>query len=490
MGYRGKHRKPLNRAKARTVTLALAVASSCLAVPLTTTTAAHSTMPTFDYQRAAWLQASDITINPPGPKPGEAVAPAVNRGYVITGNQLQRFNITATPEGQQELATFVARIKHYQGITLDATTYNVFATPPIIYIDFDDLAGDLSRLVTSAQALVARYTDPETLNQLVEDIKQQLPKIQHDEPGVPDTSGIVALANNVVVLATGLITNPPVTPPAVTLPTVEELAAEVARLTAAVDALLVSLGFETVAQMSEDPTHAAPVGTDIVSNTLDGTLGDVVILPIGTSVAEVSAVWHESMLKVSTVIVDTPLAPAGSLILTGSDQVPEGEPGWAPAGPTHCYDRKSNNTAWYDPCRAWHTLSKDGDPNRKTWAHKQWGTAKSKGSFSLDRFEVKAWRKAGTPDQDWLDWSPRADADHGNCSSGTIGVNVNSFYLEHTANQCDEWDIHKGAEPADFANLWRGTAWRKERDVAAMKSTSTPNGYSPTNYVRYDYYAY
>lgn len=120
MGYRGRHRKPPRRAKARAVTLALAVSSISLVVPVATTSGARANTLLSVEGLPAWAFASDIIVNPPGPKPGEAVAPAVSRGYVITGDHLARFNVTATREGQQELAAFVARIKDNYGLSLDA----------------------------------------------------------------------------------------------------------------------------------------------------------------------------------------------------------------------------------------------------------------------------------------------------------------------------------------------------------------------------------
>lgn len=517
--YRGKHRRPLNRTKARVVTLTLALASSTLAVPLTTTTAAHGSTPIFDYDRAAWLQAADLSINPIGPKPGEAIAPAVARGYVITGDQLARFDITATPEGQQELAAFVARIKKNYDLALDAKAYSVFATPPIIYLNYDELAGNLDQLVALAQSAIQHATDPKTLAAIEQEIEDQSIEIQGDDPvegaasllnyatnpdtleglkqtiqdqgikiqgtdPVADGFAILDLATDLVGVIQGYINNPPVT-----APTTGELVETVNQLTLMVGALMTNLGFEAPGQMAEDPTHVAPVGTDIVSSTLDGTLGDAVILPIGVGVAEVSAAWDEGTMKVSTVVEDTPLAPATPLLQTGADQVPDNnEPAWSPAG-GGCYDRRSNNTAWYDVCRSWHHLAKDGDSNRETWGHKQWGTAKSKSIWNLTHFEVKSWRKTGTPDQDWLDWSPRADSIYGHCQTRTIAVKVNAASLEQSSEQCEEWDIDKGAQPADFANTWWGNINRHERDVASVKSTSTPNGYRPVNMVRYDYYA-
>lgn len=483
MAYRGKHGKPTNRAKARFITIALAMASSTLAVPLTTTTVAKATDLRSIEGLPAWAMAPDITVNPPGPGPGQAVAPAVNRGYVITGDQLQRFNITATPEGQQEIQAFVESIKQAQGITLDAKAYNAFATPPIIYLSFDDLAGKLARLVASAQAVVTHASDPATLNVLLTTIEEQMPVIHHHEPTVPDLSGVAALVNNVVALAADLINNPPVTPP-----TTGELVAMVDQLTLMVDALLANLGFETSAQIAEDPTHVAPVGTDPVNSVYDGVLGDVLVLPVGAGLGTVAAAWDDGVMQMTTILETTPLASLSPMVGSLTQYGP-GDAQWDPAGGQGCARRKSNNTAWYDTCQWWYHLAKDGNADRQTWSLMHYGTGKSKGAWKLNSLEVRSWRKTGTPDQDWIDWSPRADEDHGNCSSSTVGVNVNAAYLEHTSTHCDLWNIDKGAEPADFANVWMGNVRRSEREVAGLIATNTPNNYVPVDYIRYDYYA-
>jgi hypothetical protein len=389
MRYRTTNRRFRSRATLRAGVLAAALAGTTLAAPLTPTHAEDPAVFTFvGYERPAWLLASDIAVNPPGPQPGEATAPAVERGYVITGDQLSRFDITATAQGQQELAAFVARIAHYNdGLQLDARTYRVYATPSI-------------NLARQAEAV--------------------------------------------------------------------KLAAE---------------------EAAEDPVHAVPVGTDALNPLFEGPLADVVILPFGTGVGEISAAWDEAELKVTTILSDTPAEPVAPLVTGVLQQKPEYDETWEAAGPTHCYDRKQNNTAWFDPCRSWHILHKDGDPHRTSWGHKQWGTAKSKSIWYLTNFEVKAWPARESAHQAWLDWAPGADEERGNCTTTTVGAEVNGFMLEKSTQHCDEWDITKYEKGGDFVNDWRGRARRSERRVAAVKATATANGYSPTNAVRYDYYA-
>lgn len=162
---------------------------------------------------------------------------------------------------------------------------------------------------------------------------------------------------------------------------------------------------------------------------------------------------------------------------------------WTPAG-GFCWERKQNNTAWFDPCHKWFHRTDDGNPYRSTYALTQYGTGKSKGIYELDELEVQSWRKTGTPDQDWEDWSPRSDMEVGHCETKTVGVNVAAAYIEKSATLCETWDIHKGEDPADFATRWRGDVSRSERETAMFIATSVPNGYAPHDIVDYDYYAW
>lgn len=497
MGYRGKHRRPTSRATLRIITSVLALSGSTLAVPLTVTPPARADV-TLAEALPIWLNVSDITVNPPGPKPGEAIAPAVARGYVITADQLAKYDVTATLEGQQELRDFIASTQETHGVVLDGKAYNIFATPPIVYVDFDNLAENLNQLVGVAQSAIQQATDPATLEQIKQEIEGKSIEIQGDDPAEgavalvnyvtnPDTLAglkqtirehgikiqgtdpvaegfaVLDLATSLVGIVQGYIDNPPVTPP-----TTGELVAIVNQLTSTVEALVTSLGFPGTTEIAGDPTHAAPAGTDTVTDAYDGVLGDVLILPAGVGVGAVAAAWEDGMLKVTTLLETTPF---GSTLAPVTNTVADAGPGqaqWDPAGGLGCMRRKSNNTAWYDPCQWWYELAKDGNGSRRTWGLEHYGTAKS---------------------QDWVDWSPRSDDDAGHCTTTTVGVNVNSAYLEQSAQHCEQWDIDKGSEPADFANTWKGRVNRHEREVAAIVSTNTPNGYTPTDYVRYDYYA-
>lgn len=340
---------------------------------------------------------------------------------------------------------------------------------------------------------MTHLTDPGTLAELRDQIEAQMPTIHHDDltvPNLPDLDGITALVNNLLLMVTDLLSDPPVTPP-----TVDELTGTVARLVSVIDAALVSLGFPGTTEMSEDPEAAAPVGVGDAEALVvedESGLGSVVVLPVGTTEATISAAWDEGMLKVSTIVATTPVVggPVAGGLAALPDPIAHDE--WRPAGGLGCMERKQNNTAWYDPCSWWYEHMDDGNSGRWTWGLVQYGTGKSKSAWLLTSLEVQSWRKNGTPDQDWIKWSPDSDQDTGGCTGATAGVNVKAAYLEVSKTLCEQWDIHKGEQPADFANRWRSgfhSINRKERATASVIATDTPNGYLPYDMVSFDYYA-
>jgi hypothetical protein len=387
-----------------TLTVATGLLGGLLAAPASPARAEVAPLPIAAFtvtDRPDWLTASDIAVNPPGVIPGTTEVPPVERGYVITGDQLDRFEITGTAVAVAELHALVERQQALNpGLPmLDISGYRVFVTPPI------NAVRDVEPLEVDTQPSMG-----------------ELPFNPEDSPD----------------------------------------------------------------DIVDDVAHAGP-GTDVVTDQIEGTLGDVFILPVAVGVGEVAAAFDEGYIKVTTALQESPVgAPLTPVTNTLAGRA-ESDPQWSQYS-RQCYHRKSNNTAWYDPCYSYATLAKDGDPNRTAWSHTQWGTAKSKSTWVLDRFMVKT-RARETPNQRWLDWSPEADTDKGNCSTTTVGVNVNSAYMEHSTQQCDRWDISKENPDVEFSNWWRGSAWRKERNVAAMTSASLPNRQIPYDYSRYDYYA-
>ena len=244
------------------------------------------------------------------------------------------------------------------------------------------------------------------------------------------------------------------------------------------------------------PIDTAPVD-DLTEG--DGPLSSALVVPAcAPRPSLVGAVLDRNGIVVKTTVAVTPGignasvpcdVPQPSRMVSNAQDPTDDSDAWTPTN-GYCWPRKQNNTAWFDPCYWFYHRTNDGIPDRDTYALAQWGTGKSKSIWYLDSLEVQSWRQKGTPDQDWMDWSPRSDQDAGNCRSTAVGVNVAAAYIEKSATLCDKWDIHKGAEPADFANRWHGDAHRSERETAMFIATSVPNGYTPHDLVEYDYYAY
>lgn len=479
MPYHARHRRPLSRGRVRAVTLAAALSASTLAAPLTQQPA-HAGLLTIEGV-PSWLLTPNVVVNPPGPKPGAAIAPIVEHGYAITTDQLATYDITATVEGQQELRAFIAE-EQRNGNNVDAATYRVYATPPIRDAQVAGAAKVYVGILDSLESSLDRSL------QMIIDTGNYVLDWAEDFRAVADQAIENDRLDKLVVDLQALLDSVPapgtIEPPD-TQPYIDQLIAIVNSLD--INSVLYSLGMPSKEEIIEDPLVALPIGGDPVTDVTDGLLGDVVILPVGVGMRTVGASWDEGMLKVTTILRDTPVAPQVAI-----DMVPRptnNDPQWDPASDRYCYPRKSNNTAWYNPCRQWYTLAKDGNPDRTSWNHLQFGTAKSKGIWNMTKFEVKAWPVKDSAYQYWLEWSPEADEDHGHCSSGTVGVNVNAAYVEYASQHCDEWDISLGSIGGDFSNSWRGNTNRSERNVAAMKATSVANGKTPNNYVRYDYYA-
>ncbi len=252
----------------------------------------------------------------------------------------------------------------------------------------------------------------------------------------------------------------------------------------------------------QNPRDLVPGDTALIDSLFEdgGPLGSSLVVPGCATIELVGAVELENnSIYVKTLLSSAPNVPSAQSSQPGCDiqnplevmgvDGPGDTDEWTPAGGLGCLERKQNNTAWFDPCSWWYHRTDDGIADRDTFGLEQYGTGKSKGVWTLDILEVQSWRKSGTADQDWVAWNPRADIDQGNCTTTTVGVNVNSAYLEQSAQICDKWDVDKKDEPADFANRWRGNAHRSERDTAMIIATSVPNGHSPHDYVDFDYYA-
>jgi hypothetical protein len=219
----------------------------------------------------------------------------------------------------------------------------------------------------------------------------------------------------------------------------------------------------------------------------DGPMSSVLIVPTGTRVDLVGAVFEAGQLHAKTAVTTTSggRAPQDGRMhaMSASDSAT-----FTRDGGLGCLERKQNNTAWYDPCQEFYVLDNDGDLARGYWASEMRGTGKGKSLWTLNSLQVSSRRADGTPQQEWVDWDPGADAEFG-CRPQTVTVGYAGASVDITQQHCEVWDINKGEEAADFANWWRGHQRRKERETAAMTLTKLHNGDLPTLSLSFDYYA-
>jgi hypothetical protein len=545
--------------------LALTAGALIAPVALAPLSDAHATVGEFDpAEVSAWLLTPHVVRNPPAPSPGLAVAPPVSKGFLITGNALPRYDVTATALAQQEIQAFVGRTAHHYGLRLDPAQFRVYATPHITArpdraananlaelvrsitsaddarnvptVQFQSLLdvvlklrdrqtapADTEPLVTATRTALdamqpmSRKADAEALASIAQLLTGALPNPSSTAAGVyaaldvydgRDLAGTVEAIQQTVAgfdaltkvqdaltvadpalaeVRAALDTIGPLPDPA---PVLAELAAIVSKVD--VDALLATAGMPTADEIVSDPSHAPPAGEDAAVDAYGGVLGDVTVLPYGTDVSAVGAAFDDGIYKVETTLRTTPLegttGPAAGLIAGDLQQSGKGD--WSQAGGIGCFGQK-NSASWYDPCSWWWTLAKDGNPDRWTYDLQQWGTAKGKGKQRLHHFEALSWRKKGTPDQDWLDWGPRSDTERDPCHTDAVGFSASyqgaGASFEDWRTHCEEWDIDHDFGKVLHGNTWRGLVKGHEREVGMNSATSTPNGYTPTDYVRFGY---
>jgi hypothetical protein len=219
----------------------------------------------------------------------------------------------------------------------------------------------------------------------------------------------------------------------------------------------------------------------------DGPLGDVLVVPRGTQVNLVGAVFEDGQLHAKTQLTATGAAPRQHRRFQAVAD-PSASAQFQRAGGIGCVERKQNNTAWYDPCQDFWLHQNDGDPNAQYWASQMRGTGKGKSVWTLNSLEVSSRRTEGSAPQEWVDWDPGADANT-NCRNQTISVSYAGAGVSFDKQHCEMWDIDKDQDGADFANWWRGHVRRKERETGALTLTRLANGDVPVLRVDFDYYA-
>ncbi|HEX8770049.1 MAG TPA: hypothetical protein VF711_04700, partial [Acidimicrobiales bacterium] len=443
MTYHARHRQVADvRRRARTAAGVAALTASLLVVPVVTTTPSEvhaDTVATVSEAWPQWLKAHDIAINPAGPKAGDVDAPAVLRGYAITGDALAKYDITATLAGQREVAEFTQRLQTTAGaVAVSPTGYRVYSLPPIDLAVIADALKEAGTLVAWLQttnppdlgtddlaALLQQATT--ALDTAIETARKQQVYVEGTDDvnaalGLVVGAAGLALSKVEDALATVRNADPDPTVAAVRA-AVDYALATVQQIN--VDALMESLGLSGPTEIGTNPVGAAPVGPgDLLALVTEGDngIGDVLVLPTGATVELVGAAWDEGMLRVTTVLSAHPtLAAIGHSLPQQPAQSDELGEQWRPAGGFGCVSRKSNNTAWYDPCSFFYEHSADGNNDRQTWGLVQFGTGKSKGTWLLRNLEVRSWPVKDTASQAWMNWAPGADTDAGNCVTTTAG---------------------------------------------------------------------
>jgi len=220
-----------------------------------------------------------------------------------------------------------------------------------------------------------------------------------------------------------------------------------------------------------------------------GPLASVLVVPTGTVVEFVGAVWDGGQLHMKTTVSAAGRsAGAGGGSGFSAMASPTDSAHWQRAGGVTCLEMKENSTAHYSPCQWFHKMINDGDSNHDYWASEMYGTGKSHSIWRLTGLEVDSRRKGGTVAQEWVDWDPGADGKQ-NCASQTVSVSYAGVGVSIDKQHCELWDIDKGREALDMSNWWRGDVWRSERESAAMTLTRTKAGEVPHGTFDFDYYA-
>jgi hypothetical protein len=216
----------------------------------------------------------------------------------------------------------------------------------------------------------------------------------------------------------------------------------------------------------------------------DGPLPSALIVPKGTAVDLIGDLYDDSGLHVVTILSAAPRPVEVRGMAAPSDSLE-----WTLAGGLGCTDRKSNNTARYDPCQFFYWLSgEDSDPDHQFLGQMLHGTGKSKGLWVLKELELQSYPEEGTAPQRWVDWDPKTDLDT-KCSTTTVSVEVRGVGLSTEQQRCEKWDIEKGETAGDFANRWKGSVRRGDRATAMATATQVANGDLPRYRFEFDYYA-
>lgn len=148
-----------------------------------------------------------------------------------------------------------------------------------------------------------------------------------------------------------------------------------------------------------------------------------------------------------------------------------------------------NNTGWMETC-----YERFRSSSTVTWASKKQylnvlvvdATHKSKSVWKMYKARIRA--NPNQADISQVKRDPSADADHGNCGSGSLGVTVSGVTVTGNFKKCDKWDVGwSGTGQMD--NTWFGSAVRSERNVGMIVAVARPSSGDATWALRSDFWA-
>lgn len=151
--------------------------------------------------------------------------------------------------------------------------------------------------------------------------------------------------------------------------------------------------------------------------------------------------------------------------------------------------RVENSTGWMDTC-----FYRYRSKNTISWAGKRQymsvlaveSTHKSKGAYLMHKARIRANPRQNVAQ---VKRSPSADANHGNCKSGSIGITAGGLGVSANVEKCDKWDVG-WSKNGQMDNTWFGRAYRSERNVAMMIAVARTSKADATWSLKSDFWTY
>ncbi|MDD5190170.1 MAG: hypothetical protein PHE50_03910 [Dehalococcoidales bacterium] len=203
---------------------------------------------------------------------------------------------------------------------------------------------------------------------------------------------------------------------------------------------------------------------------------EFLVAPADANISLEAEMQSDGSIKI-TPIVDTPKENQMTGIASNSGGRVLTDYGWELVG-SQAFSRFENSTGWIDHAYMLDHLTGESDPNYDYYSLHHYATAKSKGIFILRFASLECAKTASSSTMYWVDWCPRSDQTWNNPTSYTLSVTAGGYGLSYNHTGQDTWDITKYEEAGKFKNIWYGSAWGSEREVAYMVCVKVPqNGW-------------